>query len=29
MDLREVGWEVRTGCMWLRIRTSGVLLWRR
>jgi hypothetical protein len=26
MDLREVGWEARTGSIWLRIRTGGGLL---
>ena len=26
MDLREVGWTVRTGSIWLRIGTSGGLL---
>jgi hypothetical protein len=23
MDLREIGWEVMDGCIWLRIWTSG------
>jgi hypothetical protein len=26
MDLREIGWELRTGCIRLRIRTSDGLL---
>jgi hypothetical protein len=26
MDLGEVGWEVWSGCIWLRIGTSGRLL---
>jgi hypothetical protein len=26
MDLKEIGWEVWTGCIWLRIGTSGWLL---
>jgi hypothetical protein len=26
MDLREIGWVVWIGLMWLRIRTSGGLL---
>jgi hypothetical protein len=26
MDLREIGWEVWTGCIWLRKRTRGELL---
>jgi hypothetical protein len=25
-NFREVGWEVWTGCIWLRIETSGRLL---
>jgi hypothetical protein len=29
MDLREIGWKVWTGCIWLRIGTSGGLLWTR
>jgi hypothetical protein len=27
MDIKEMGWEERIGLMWLRIRTSGGLLW--
>jgi len=23
IDLREIGWEVWTGCIWLRIGTNG------
>jgi hypothetical protein len=26
MDLREIGWMVRTGLNWLRIGTSGEVL---
>jgi hypothetical protein len=26
MDLGEIGWEVLTGLVWFRIRTSGGLL---
>jgi hypothetical protein len=26
IDLREVGWEARTGSIWLRIGTGGGLL---
>jgi hypothetical protein len=26
MDLREIGWGVRTGLIWLRVETSGGLL---
>jgi hypothetical protein len=26
MDFREIGWNVRTGSIWLRIGTSGGLL---
>jgi hypothetical protein len=25
MDLREIGWKVWTGCIWLRIGTNGGL----
>jgi len=27
MDLKEIGWKVWTGCIWLRIGTGGRLLW--
>jgi hypothetical protein len=26
MDLREIGWSVKSGCIWLRIGTGGGLL---
>jgi hypothetical protein len=26
MDLKEIGWRVWTGCIWLRIGTDGGLL---
>jgi hypothetical protein len=26
MDLREVGWDMRAGFIWFRIRTSGILV---
>jgi hypothetical protein len=26
MDLREIGWWVWIGCIWLRVGTSGVFL---
>jgi hypothetical protein len=29
MDLREIRWNVWTGCIWLRIGTSDGLLWTR
>jgi len=29
MDLREIVWQVWTGCMWLRIGIDGRLLWTR
>jgi hypothetical protein len=29
MDLREIGWDVGIGSIWLRIGTSGGLLWTR
>jgi hypothetical protein len=28
MDIREIGWKVWTGCIWLRIVTNGGLLQR-
>jgi hypothetical protein len=29
MDLREIGWRLWTGFIWLRITTIGWLLWIR
>jgi hypothetical protein len=29
MDLRDIGWSIWTGSIWLRIGTSGGLLWTR